>query len=533
MSGQSTANLFAAAAIARNRGISSNDHELVIRQKPAAAKVFIGKEKDRKPIDPPPIIQLRISESIDPAQNYLQSPYYFVSSSLLDGDENRPQAEKEEVKSALAGTLVSSLHRLKDTDNNDGGFFVFGDLSVKIEGFFKLQFTLYEVCDKEVAYIKSIVSEPFQVYASKNWPGMAESTFLTRSFSDQGVRLRLRKEPRFRLGPRGPASDNYEPRHYNIQRRRPSQGEPLQSSQSGQRSQAMFSRSAEAYGSSLPPSQGDYSGSSQSRITSKSPGTHGEQRKRGFSQSSHSGSYGSHGDEPSLKRPKNDPEQSSQQPPYTQPFSIQHPSYSGRPFSESPQAPQYAIYPQHSGLPIYSGGYTQSPQSTPRDQAGFFTGRRADPFPSISPQYEPSTRPLPSQSQTHAQRSPTLAFNFAPPPAPMHSQYPLQAQYIPQLAQPTPPNRGIAPIGPPYPATSEHDQVSLGPRTGMLLSSEMPPPIYGRPTGAILGSMGSPSANAGVGVAHLLSPLPSTSVAEASRSWLYNYEKPRDDNIGR
>lgn len=68
---------------------------------------------------------------------------------------------------ALTGTLVSSLHRLKDVDNTgklglgassrliqsgwadsmglDGGFFVFGDLSVKIEGDFRLKFTLFEM----------------------------------------------------------------------------------------------------------------------------------------------------------------------------------------------------------------------------------------------------------------------------------------------------------------------------------------------------------------------------------------------------
>lgn len=65
-------------------------------------------------------------------------------------------------QSALAGTLVSSLHRLKDVDNTgmssfnfkfyintqtllDGGFFVFPDLSVKIEGDFRLRFSLFEM----------------------------------------------------------------------------------------------------------------------------------------------------------------------------------------------------------------------------------------------------------------------------------------------------------------------------------------------------------------------------------------------------
>jgi hypothetical protein len=67
---------------------------------------------------------------------------------------------------ALAGTLVSSLHRLKDIDNSgsyglysipqlleempdpynlEGGFFVFGDLSVKREGEYRLWFSLYEM----------------------------------------------------------------------------------------------------------------------------------------------------------------------------------------------------------------------------------------------------------------------------------------------------------------------------------------------------------------------------------------------------
>ncbi|MBE3045525.1 hypothetical protein IMZ48_23865, partial [Candidatus Bathyarchaeota archaeon] len=85
---------------------------------------------------------------------------------------------------------------LKDTNNQDGGFFVFGDLSVKMEGRFRLKFTLYEVSNGEVSQLGEITSRPFEVYSPKIFPGMEESTFLTRSFSDQGVRLRLRKDSR-------------------------------------------------------------------------------------------------------------------------------------------------------------------------------------------------------------------------------------------------------------------------------------------------------------------------------------------------
>lgn len=64
----------------------------------------------------------------------------------------------------------------------------------------------------EVMYLGSITSDPFKggypftrgasisdhrkVLLPKDFKGMEESTYLSRAFSDQGVRLRLRKEPR-------------------------------------------------------------------------------------------------------------------------------------------------------------------------------------------------------------------------------------------------------------------------------------------------------------------------------------------------
>jgi hypothetical protein len=121
-------------------------------------------------------------------------PYFFMSCALVKPDGEKPDPPQN----ALLGTLVSSLHKLKDTNNNDGGFFVFGDLSVKVEGHYRLQFNLFQmnVTGWECTHIASIRSKVFQVYPAKTFPGMSESTFLTRSFSDQGVRLRLRKDSR-------------------------------------------------------------------------------------------------------------------------------------------------------------------------------------------------------------------------------------------------------------------------------------------------------------------------------------------------
>ncbi|EIE84876.1 hypothetical protein RO3G_09586 [Rhizopus delemar RA 99-880] len=99
----------------------------------------------------------------------------------------------------LSGQTTSSMYKLKDVNNQDGGFFVFGDLSVKSEGKFRLKFSVFSIDEMGVTNLKSTYSDIFQVYSTKNFPGMLESTFLSRSFSDQGARIRIRKEHRVQM----------------------------------------------------------------------------------------------------------------------------------------------------------------------------------------------------------------------------------------------------------------------------------------------------------------------------------------------
>ncbi|KAG5455438.1 MAG: velvet factor-domain-containing protein, partial [Olpidium bornovanus] len=67
-----------------------------------------------------------------------------------------------------------------------------------MEGTYRLKFSLFEIVGKEVIHCKYIYSEPFTVYSAKRFPGMEESTFLSRSFADQGLKIRIRKEIRIR-----------------------------------------------------------------------------------------------------------------------------------------------------------------------------------------------------------------------------------------------------------------------------------------------------------------------------------------------
>jgi hypothetical protein len=100
----------------------------------------------------------------------------------------------------------------------EAGYFIFPDLSVRHEGKYILSFNLYEETrsdsDQDVKDPKSIggvmspdasfdwrleiKSELFTVYSAKTFPGLAESTSLSRTVAEQGCRVRIRRDVRMR-----------------------------------------------------------------------------------------------------------------------------------------------------------------------------------------------------------------------------------------------------------------------------------------------------------------------------------------------
>jgi len=195
--------------------IVSEQCTLIVRQQPLEALVNIeGKEKSRKPIDPPPIVEVVVKNPTDPGKQWQHSPYIFLTVALLQHGQIM-QPPPGTMIGPLMGTLASSLHRLKDSDNVDKGFGVFADITVCTMGTFQLRFSLFELQSSGTVavFLGSVDSYEFNVVAAKDFKGMTESSVLSRSFSDQGVRLRLRKEPRGLSGnkrKRDPASADEE-----------------------------------------------------------------------------------------------------------------------------------------------------------------------------------------------------------------------------------------------------------------------------------------------------------------------------------
>lgn len=175
---------------------SSWDHSspylLTVKQQPERAKAANAKDKDRKPIDPPPILQLDVDPSQDPMQVYITSPYLFVQTFLIGPNDSDPVPDLN----SLAGNTCTSGHVVKDDRGVHNMMFCLNDISVKKEGTYRLRFCLFKLntTTGEVEKLTSVCSHPFTTYSGRHFPGMSESTSMTRLLVDAGVRLRLRKE---------------------------------------------------------------------------------------------------------------------------------------------------------------------------------------------------------------------------------------------------------------------------------------------------------------------------------------------------
>lgn len=128
-----------------------------------------------------------------------------------------PQGESAVV---LTGSPVASTAYLDRPEL--AGYFVFPDLSVRYEGFYTFKFELYESvkdpmdCDpnmpekREEAYEArmAVRSDTFQAFSAKKFPGLMQSTELSRVIQEQGCRVRIRRDTRMRRRDRKRSSHN-------------------------------------------------------------------------------------------------------------------------------------------------------------------------------------------------------------------------------------------------------------------------------------------------------------------------------------
>jgi hypothetical protein len=214
----------------------SKKYRLIVVQNPVRARCCGFGEKDRRPIDPPPILQLFIEKPDGTLQNAHDDDsnisLFVVQCDLYseNGKEQRGQVYNPSTAAptsaspatnskpttgtllsfqdpaptrSLMGAVVSNAYQLTDHNNEPGIFFIFQDLSVRIEGTFCLNFMFINLSAGDPLTMSTqvsddVLSKPFTVYSAKNFPGMTDSTPISQSFAQQGIKISIRKGRRIR-----------------------------------------------------------------------------------------------------------------------------------------------------------------------------------------------------------------------------------------------------------------------------------------------------------------------------------------------
>lgn len=133
----------------------------------------------------------------------------------------------------LIGSLCVSAFKLTDPDNTMGIWFILQDLSVRTEGSFRLVLLMsISGCLAHILRLKmnfvnvgnptapqnlnngsapvlaSTFSNIFQVFSAKRFPGVIESTSLSKCFATQGIKIPIRKDGPRAGGRAGPDDED-------------------------------------------------------------------------------------------------------------------------------------------------------------------------------------------------------------------------------------------------------------------------------------------------------------------------------------
>ncbi|KAM0269378.1 hypothetical protein ACHAPA_004312 [Fusarium lateritium] len=196
-------------------------YQMTVLQQPERARACgsgMKANSDRRPVDPPPVVELRIIEgpSVEEGKDitFDYNANFFLYASLeharpvARGRVNTPAASNPPILTGVPASGMAYLDR-----PTEAGYFIFPDLSVRHEGLYCLTFSLFETTKEEkdfdakpvdgdlppgVDFRMDIRTKPFSVYSAKKFPGLMESTQLSKTVADQGCRVRIRRDVRMR-----------------------------------------------------------------------------------------------------------------------------------------------------------------------------------------------------------------------------------------------------------------------------------------------------------------------------------------------
>lgn len=149
----------------RQRQSRRGGWSMEVKQQPERARLCSFKEEndtiDRRPVDPPPIVQ--IYADYPSASAILEDTHLFVRVSLVaklssndpmsipsDHDPSLPYYPEVRLPQGTAATTGEALQtpeKLLDLEGKEGVFCVFGKLSIRMPGVFRLRFVVYNTVE--------------------------------------------------------------------------------------------------------------------------------------------------------------------------------------------------------------------------------------------------------------------------------------------------------------------------------------------------------------------------------------------------
>lgn len=187
-----------------DRMSSELKYDLCLRQQPANARSCGLGDRDRRVVDPPPILQLKLDApwlSRQEISRKLRTPSYVVHCSIWspDGEEDMSGMPDDYTRQKrLMGNLVASPFVGFDERGEEGCFFCFPDISCRTPGRYRLKFVLvvleWPLRPNAKSMIRAeLLSDVFQTYSAKEFPGMLESSALAKALKHQGCNIPTKK----------------------------------------------------------------------------------------------------------------------------------------------------------------------------------------------------------------------------------------------------------------------------------------------------------------------------------------------------
>ncbi|KAI9645699.1 hypothetical protein NHQ30_006441 [Ciborinia camelliae] len=178
--------------------------KLVVMQQPISARACGYGDKDRRMIDPPPILTLEVfdkdtGQAVNSRERKrilnrfmpivhctLWNPYTDCEDDKIEGSSDRRNQRR------MVGTMVCNGFKALDPHGDERFFFTFADLSVRFPGDYQLKFRLTLIDPAGMGkgqrngIMSPLLSNIFKVHNAKDFEGMRPSSDLAKSLVSQG-----------------------------------------------------------------------------------------------------------------------------------------------------------------------------------------------------------------------------------------------------------------------------------------------------------------------------------------------------------